>query len=265
MVFIDHDRTRSAMLRFPTGTQSLVKAIFHANPERVAEKMQGDTYVSFAKQKEILTALMKAHIENEVYVRLAPRMLPDGTHIIGVVAIRDIPAGAYPFKTLLGHCFAENPLVEVPKDAPEVAAVRSFLDEFFLGADKYPLPLAGPNSINASYFLNHSATPNVAIVRAPGGECDYSVYQTSRAIAAGEELTIDYRHFIHPNPKRGMTWDTIQRQLDPQRVYLESPVGNKLHESPMGTAEPSAKRPKRSSSHTVAGGKSSRAVGSRRV
>lgn len=232
--------------RFPNGTQPLVKQIFRAHPERVAAFMKGDTYVSFIKQKEILTALMKEHIENDVYVRLIPRMLPNGMHIIGVFAIRDIPAGVFPFKTLLGHCFAENPVVEVPKDAPEIQSVRAFLDEFFLGDMTYPLPPLGPNTISASYFLNHSADPNVAIVRDPENKCDYLVYQTSRAISAGEELTIDYRHFIQP--KRRMTWDTVQRQLDPNRLYLEEPIKR-------GT--------KRSFSHTVLGGKSSLPVKNR--
>jgi hypothetical protein len=230
--------------RFPPHTSPLVKEIFRLHPVRVAELMQGETYVSVAKIKEILRVLMTEHIQNDVRVRLAPRMLPDGRAIIGVFAIRDIPAGAYPFKTLLGHCFAENPLVEVPKAAPEIQDVRAFLDEFFLGTDTYPLPPTGPNGINVSYFLNHSNTPNVAIVNAPGESCEYTVYQTSRAIRAGEELTLDYRHFIHPKPKKGRTtWEHIRQQLDPTSAYLEPP------ETSRGV--------KRSFSHRDADGKSS--------
>lgn len=173
--------------------------------------------------EKLLQQLMTEHIKEDIMTRMAVRKINDHTSIIGVYAIRDIPANAYPFKTLLGHCFAENPTIYVKKDTPEIQGVRSFLDEFFLGTDSYPLPILGPNSINVSYFLNHSDTPNVAIVSVP--ECEYSVYQTTRYIRTGEELTINYNDF----ESKKLPFHTIQSQLDPQKVYLSLPQKDRKH------------------------------------
>lgn len=163
---------------------------------------------------KILQTLMAEHIQNDVVTRLSVRTLENGTQIIGVYAIRDIPADVFPFKTLLGHCFAEEPIIEVPKHSSELQDARAFLDEFFLGDTTYPLPVLGPNSINVSYFMNHSDTPNIRLVRIP--ECTYSIYQTSRAIQRGEELTINYNDF----ESKKFPFQNIQKQLDPQGLYL---------------------------------------------
>lgn len=182
--------------------------------------------------KEVLQYLMAKHIENDIMTRLSVHKINEETSIVGVYAIRDIPAGTYPFQTLLGHCFAENPIVELNKDSPEIQQVRDFLDEFFLGTqDKtsgnsgtYALPILGPNSINVSYFLNHSDNPNISVTTVPN--CDYSVYITNKNITKGEELTIDYNDFV----SKERSFAFIKGQLDPHNLYLkqkELPTSNK--------------------------------------
>jgi hypothetical protein len=184
------------------------------HPQWIASKNR--VKLNYFYLTKILQKIMAEHIQNDVVTRLSVRTLENGTHIIGVYAIRDIPAGTYPFKTLLGHCFAEEPTIKILKDSPEVQDVRAFLDEFFLGdTTSYMLPALGPNSINVGYFLNHSEEPNIRHVQVPG--CTYSVYQTTRAIRRGEELTIDYNDFV----SRELPFQAIQKQLDPHGLYLK--------------------------------------------
>jgi len=163
---------------------------------------------------KLLKHLMTEHIQKDIMTRMSVRRINDQTSIIGVYAIRDIPENTFPFKTLLGYCFAENPTIEINKNTQEIQEVRSFLDEFFLGTDEYPLPVLGPNSINVSYFLNHSDTPNIVLDTVD--ECEYTVYKTSRPIKKGEELTIDYNDFV----SKERPFHTIQEQLDPTGIYL---------------------------------------------
>ena len=172
---------------------------------------------------ELMKHLMTEHIQHDIVTRMAVRKIDAQTSIIGVYAIRDIPKDTFPFKTLLGHCFAENPVIKLNKNTPEIQKVRSFLDEFFLGVTDYPLPVLGPNSINVSYFLNHSDTPNVALVATP--ECFYTVYQTIQPIKSGEELTINYNDFV----SKKMPFYTLQKQLDPTQSYLTPRPSTKRH------------------------------------
>jgi hypothetical protein len=169
----------------------------------------------------ILPELMMRHIEKDVYTRLSVREieLKDGRkiHIVGVYAIRDIPKGINPFKTLMGDCFGENPVVYIPNNDGRLQQTRSFLNEFFIGnASQFALPILGPNSISVVYFMNHSDTPNMTMEETE--ECQFKIYKTRQAIPSGTELTLDYREFISPN--QGLTLDFLQKQLDPGHHYL---------------------------------------------
>jgi hypothetical protein len=178
--------------------------------------------------KGILDELMLNHIENDVYTRLSMReiALADGrkTYIVGVYAIRDIPAGINPFKTLLGDCFGENPVVYLPNDHLRLQETRSFLSEFFIGdAKNFALPILGPNSISVVYFMNHSNTPNMTMEETD--ECQYKIYKTKTVIKTGEELVIDYREFV--SHKNGLPFEALQAQLDPTNSYLSAPKKQK--------------------------------------
>jgi hypothetical protein len=200
-------------------TESDIKSVRFLKDRTIDIQWNTETKIitlTYSYLTEILQTLMTEHIKNDVVTRLSVRTLDNHRNIVGVYAIRNIPEGIYPFKTLLGHCFAEDPIIEIPKDSPDIQDIRAFLDEFFLGDTTYPLPVLGPNSINVAYFLNHSDTPNVKIVTTP--ECTYSIYQTSRAIQCGEELTINYNDFA----SKKFPFQRIQKQLDPNKTYLTS-------------------------------------------
>lgn len=132
-------------------------------------------------KKEFLASL------SEVYTRLASTK-----HGVGVVAIRPIPEGTDPFK----NCDPFGDVIEIPEaelessDAPDEAKdmVRDFCA---LQDGTYFVPDYGIDAIDKSYFLNHSSEPN--LITYDDGES----FVASRDIAAGEELTADYRQYHH--------------------------------------------------------------------
>ena len=57
----------------------------------------------------------------------------------------------------------------------------------------YGVNATGMVSMDYSWFVNHSETPNLTFARVPGE--DFNQFRTTRAVQAGEELTYDYSVF----------------------------------------------------------------------
>ena len=122
---------------------------------------------------------------NSTYCRLGVTK-----HGVGVVAIRPIPKGMDPFK----NCNLHGDVLEIPEEeferypAPEEAKmlVRDFCA---LQSGVYFVPAFGIDSIDKSYFLNHSKKPN--LVTKDKGES----FVAARTIKKGEELTADYDRY----------------------------------------------------------------------
>lgn len=219
-------RARSAAARpdyvLPRGSSHIVRGIFanldHADVLKkalapfLAGREKGQTLTKEA-MKAALYAVMLSHLKKDVYTRLRPTDFGG----VGVFAIRDIPAGVYPFRSIAGVCpVYENDHVSVRK--ADVAAIderlSAYLADFLVSNDDdFPIPLSGPNRLTQDFFLNHSETPNLSIEYRD--DCEYSVYKTNRRIRAGEQLTIDYRMF-------NTAFSIVQKQLDPKREYLPS-------------------------------------------
>jgi len=120
-----------------------------------------------------------------VYARLMPS--PIGG--VGVFAIRDIPAGINPF----GEDdidFEKIPVSEI-RNNPEIPiAVKKYAEDICVVEGGYfYIPSCGLNNINPSFFLNHSATPNMKT------NDEGESFITLREIKSGEELTIDYNTY----------------------------------------------------------------------
>jgi SET domain-containing protein len=127
------------------------------------------------------------HLENDIYCRIGVSKISG----VGVIAIKNIPKGINPFKTLSTE---KEKIIELnTNDIKKVDnQVKKILNDFF-GSDKknrYDILASGPNNINISFYMNHSDKPNIDIV--PSKKDDYLVFISNRNIKKGEELTINY-------------------------------------------------------------------------
>ena len=155
--------------------------------------------LNVVRRASALKEIVLHNLKHHVYARLFKSV-----YGVGVKAIRKIPAGTSIFDTSMGKCLEYYPVTLSGYDierlfagSPEVSeSVKSLLGDFFLTVREkemaYPVNLLGPNSLDVSFFLNHSDDPNVGI---RFDDCDMSYYVSSRDIEADEELFIDYRKF----------------------------------------------------------------------
>ena len=119
------------------------------------------------------------HLVSEVYCKLGVSTI----HGIGVFALRDIPAGVAPLKSMVTNKEIKFSRVELKK-VP--SSVRRHLSMFCLvEKGRVFAPEIGMNAVNISIYLNHSKQPNLKFD-------DKDVLRAVRDIARGEELTIDY-------------------------------------------------------------------------
>ena len=124
---------------------------------------------------------------NDIYCRIRRSK----THGVGVHAIRDIPKGTNPFK-LPRNKFIQYHTVAVKQEElkgvnPEV---KSMLEDFLGGDSAYHIPHFGLNSLDISFFMNHSKANNIGIKGSY--KSDYYIFVALRDIKKGEELTINY-------------------------------------------------------------------------
>merc|ERR1712187_859643 len=134
---------------------------------------------------------------------------PSAVAGVGVFAFRPIPAGVNPFPICNPHLAMKEQFSVVAADTlrelPEcvVAQVRSFFapltDDDSWSPQKSPsgevlhgILITGLNSMNLSWYLNHSDNPNIAFQDA-AEDGEYNSFVTRRRIEQGEELLIDYR------------------------------------------------------------------------
>jgi SET domain-containing protein len=130
------------------------------------------------------------NLNNETFCRLRP----DKHGGVGVFAIKTIPKGVNPIKTpkgLLSQRIINIPDEEVQKMDPNVAKM---IKDFYVQIDgKWGIPYLGLNSIDISFYLNHSDKPNMKIVE--DDKCTMLCFESNRVIHEGEELSINYSEY----------------------------------------------------------------------
>ena len=119
---------------------------------------------------------------------------------VGVFAIRDIPAGMPLFEGEIGT------IVRVPRAIVEQitdAQLRDMYFDFCPTIDDAFIAPADFNQLTMSWYMNHSANPNVRTnedIR----------FSTIGPIAVGEELTINYAAFSDHAVDAVTAWNTAQ-------------------------------------------------------
>lgn len=144
----------------------------------------------FRLVRHSMTKKLLENLNSETFCRIKPSKL----HGVGVFAIRDIPKNVNPFRFPSSACGA-NGYSRIHKDSVQSKEVRKLLDDF-LGQDTrgyYDVPKNGLNSLDLSFYINHSDTPNMKITE--DAKCEFVQFKTNRIIKKGEELLIDYREY----------------------------------------------------------------------
>jgi len=153
------------------------------------------------------------HLRDDIYVTLRP----SERHGVGVVPFRDIPAGVDPFKTnttLRTIDLTRDEVRTLPDPVQDI--VHRFIVPHGPGRNLYPIPEAGLNALDLSYYVNSSKSVSSGRAESGGGaaargsveeemeeECNmglgskadkrgYTELLTSRDVAAGEELLWPY-------------------------------------------------------------------------
>jgi hypothetical protein len=159
-----------------------------------------------------------------VWVKLAPSKIEG----VGVVAVRDIPPGTNPFGICNDHLAAKELMLpfsqrEVDALCPEVQQlVRSFFaplthfgstEELVTeeGGLSYGVNATGLHALDVSWYLNHSADPNVSFKECCE-ENGFSTYETNKKISKGEELTVNYKEMGNVYYKEATNFEQAQKQ-----------------------------------------------------
>lgn len=128
----------------------------------------------------------KQQLIEELRRRVYLRLMPSPISGVGVFAIRDIPAGVDPFGED-DTDYEQIPIGEIRNDPEIPDAVKKYAEDMCAVEGGFMfVPKDGVNKIDPGFFVNHSATPNLAT--SDGGKSFIAL----REIKAGEELTIDY-------------------------------------------------------------------------
>jgi uncharacterized protein len=113
------------------------------------------------------------------------RIGPSRVHGVGVLAIRDIPAGTLVFRGEDERAVwvRRSTVRKLPR------AVRALYEDFgMVDGARLGVP-ANLNRLSVGWYVNHSEQPN--LVAGDDGR-----FRALRRIRAGEELTADYRTFV---------------------------------------------------------------------
>lgn len=126
----------------------------------------------------------KIQLMNELHHSTYAMIQPSPIHGIGVFAIRDIPKGTKDiFSKESGEWIkvSRSEVDALPAHSKTLVEAHCLFDE-----DHYYLPDYGFKKLDIVIFLNHADQPNIISVN------DGVYFETTRDIACGEELLIDY-------------------------------------------------------------------------
>lgn len=116
---------------------------------------------------------------------------------VGIISVRHVPRGTEILK------FSNN----TPNETVEISEneilkldplVADYVSDMLVKTEygSYHFPSKGMNSINVSFYLNHSDTPNVEF-STEGESGEFLSFVSIKDIEAGQEITQDYSNLSH--------------------------------------------------------------------
>lgn len=126
----------------------------------------------------------------DVYCRLKPSRISG----VGVFAIKTIPKNMDPFKKCNTNGEKIN-YISVKKEELknlDLEVMEMVKDFFHEDKGYFPIAINGLNSIDITFYLNHSDDPNIEIINEDN---DYFSFTSKREIRVGEELFINYNKY----------------------------------------------------------------------
>jgi len=115
---------------------------------------------------------------------------------IGVISIKEIPININPFQITSNSCINYNGILLSKKDVKNLKHdfVKKLITDFISinENNEFYVPYLGFNSLNITFFLNHSSNNNLEIL---SDNCEYMGFITKYNIKSNEELFINYQHY----------------------------------------------------------------------
>ena len=166
-------------MRVALGGQRLTGpgSVYYSCATPVAEHRS--PYLFIAHSMSISKKKLFEHLSQEVYCHLGVSPV----HGIGVFAMRSIPEGVNPMRSLLKFdeiAYTHKEIKALPRGVRKEIEMFCYYDD-----DHVFVPEIGLNAMNMAVYLNHSKTPNVVFKK--NGQLI-----TLRDIKKGEELMMDY-------------------------------------------------------------------------
>jgi hypothetical protein len=167
----------------------------HHPPEKDPIKRQQRSLERLERRSSLLS-----NLRDDTYCRLGVSKISG----VGVLAIKNIPSDVEVFRFANSALSAGEAIEISEREAlnlgqPMISYINDMLVKTEYGS--YHFPCKGINSIDVSFYLNHSETPNVRLSN-EGNDGDFLSFVAVKEIKKGEELTQDYNYLS--NDKEGL-------------------------------------------------------------
>jgi hypothetical protein len=139
------------------------------------------------KRENLLT-----NLKNDTYCRIGKSSI----HGVGVIAIKTIPKGVDPFRITGNRSINYKCIAVSQKEINSLNPTVKKLVTDFIHVDEnnmYFIPYYGMNSIDITFYMNHSKNNNISVKSSSKNE--YMIFYANKIINEGDELFINYKDY----------------------------------------------------------------------